>query len=124
MKASTPSSRRNHDPGTAAVSRAQLQALEVAQPDRATLALRGALTFATAARALAEGGRALAAGAQTRLDLGGLERADSAGLACVIALLAHARRAGRHLDVVHWPAGLLALAEVCDVAKLLAQDVA
>jgi phospholipid transport system transporter-binding protein len=92
---------------------------EVVQPDAATLALRGELTFATAARSLAEGSRALAAGTQTRLDLAELTRADSAGLACVIALAAHARRTGRHLDVVHWPAGLLALAAVCDVANLL-----
>lgn len=100
-------------------SRGQFAAAEVVQADAATLALRGELTFATAARSLAEGGRALAAGTQTRLDLAGLTRADSAGLACVIALAAHARRAGRRLDVVHWPAGLLALAEVCDVAAML-----
>lgn len=84
-----------------------------------TLALRGELTFATAARALADGARALAAGQQTRLDLTGLTRADSAGLACMVALAAQARRAGRQLVVVNWPAGLLALAEVCGVAPLL-----
>ncbi|HET7931922.1 MAG TPA: STAS domain-containing protein [Rhodanobacteraceae bacterium] len=100
--------------------RGQLASTEVVQPDTATLALRGELTFATAARSLAEGSRALTAGTQTRLDLAGLTRADSAGLACVIALAAHARKAGRRLEIVHWPAGLLALAEVCDVAELFA----
>ncbi|HET7562360.1 MAG TPA: STAS domain-containing protein [Rhodanobacteraceae bacterium] len=99
-------------------ARGQVASSEVVQADAATLAVHGELTFATAARSLAEGRRALAAGTQTRLDLAGLTRADSAGLACVIALAAHARRAGRRLDVVHWPAGLLALAEVCDVAVL------
>lgn len=89
------------------------------QPNRETLALSGALTFATAARAFAEGGRALAAGAQTRLDLAGVTRADSAGLACVLALAANASRAGRRLAVVHWPEGLRALAAVCDVETLL-----
>lgn len=93
--------------------------LSLTQPDPDTLALSGALTFATAARALAEGGRALAAGAQTRLDLSGLARADSAGLACVLALAAVASRAGRRLGVVHWPEGLRALADVCDAATLL-----
>lgn len=88
-------------------------------PDRDTLALSGALTFATAARAFAEGSRALESGAQTRLDLGGLARADSAGLACVLGLAAVTSRAGRHLGVVHWPEGLRALAEVCDVETLL-----
>jgi len=88
-----------------------------------TLALSGALTFATAARAFAEGTRALAAGAQTRLDLGGVTRVDSAGLACVLGLAAAASRAGRRLGVVHWPEGLRALAAVCDVETLLDRSV-
>ena len=86
---------------------------------RDTLALSGALTFASAARALADAGRALAAGAQTRLDLSGLTRADSAGLACVIALLAQAARDGRRLQVVNPPEGLRALADVCGARGLL-----
>ena len=93
--------------------------VEFDTPDRDTLALSGALTFATAARAFAEGGRALASGVQTRLDLAGVTRADSAGLACVLALAVHASRAGRRLAVVHWPEGLRALAAVCDVETLL-----
>jgi len=93
-------------------------------PDRDTLALSGALTFATAARAFADGSRALHSGAQTRLDLAGVARADSAGLACVLGLAAVTSRAGRRLGVVHWPEGLRALAEVCDVAGLLDQPAA
>ena len=91
----------------------------LATPDRDTLALSGVLTFATAAHAFAEGSRALRAGAQTRLDLAGLDRADSAGLACVLGLAAIASRAGRRLGVVHWPEGLRALAAVCDVERFL-----
>jgi phospholipid transport system transporter-binding protein len=94
-------------------------AVTIDQSDRDTLALRGALTFTTAARAFAEGGQALAAGAQTRLDLAGLTRADSAGLACVLALAADASRAGRTLRVEHWPEGLRSLAAVCDAEALL-----
>jgi phospholipid transport system transporter-binding protein len=94
-------------------------AIRLSTPDRATLALSGVLTFATAARALAAGQRALAAGEQTRLDLAGITRADSAGLACVLVLAATARRAGRRLEVVRWPEGLHALAAVCDVAGML-----
>ena len=105
--------------GTDPVPRIQPGALTLAQPDADTLALAGALTFATAARAFAEGARSLADGTQTRLDLSGITRADSAGLACVLALAARASRAGRRLGVVHWPEGLRALAEVCDVANLL-----
>jgi phospholipid transport system transporter-binding protein len=98
--------------------------IALATPDRDTLALSGALTFATAARAFAEGIRALEAGAQTRLDLSGLSRADSAGLACVLGLAAAASRAGRRLGVVNWPAGLRALAAVCGVESLLDQPAA
>jgi phospholipid transport system transporter-binding protein len=98
-------------------------AVTLGTPDGDTLALSGALTFETAARAFAEGGRALASGVQTRLDLAGVTRVDSAGLACVLALAANASRAGRRLAVVHWPEGLRALAAVCDVETLLGRSV-
>ncbi|MEN6540812.1 MAG: STAS domain-containing protein, partial [Mizugakiibacter sp.] len=62
---------------------------------------------------------ALDDGAQPRLDLGDVAAADSAGLACVLALLARARRAGRALAVANLPAHLRALARVCDVEALL-----
>ena len=101
------------------MARVQPCALTLAQPDADTLALVGTLTFATAAQAFAQATRVLANGAQTRLDLSGLTRADSAGLACVLALAAGVSRAGRPLGVVHWPEGLRALADVCDVADLL-----
>lgn len=95
------------------------ECVTVAESGQDTLAVSGSLTFATAARALAEGNRMLASGARTRLDLSGLTRADSAGLACVLALAATASRAGCRLGVVNWPEGLHALAEVCDATGLL-----
>ena len=88
-------------------------------PDRDTLAISGALTFANAATAFDRAARALRDGAQTRLDLSGIDRADSAGLACVLALLAEASRAGRVLRVSNLPESLRALAEVCDAGVLL-----
>jgi phospholipid transport system transporter-binding protein len=95
------------------------QRARLAQLDADTLAVSGELTFASAADAFADGGRALAAGRPTRLDLRGITRADSAGLACLLALAVNASRAGRRLAVVNWPEGLRSLAEVCDVADLL-----
>jgi phospholipid transport system transporter-binding protein len=95
-------------------------AVRIGQSGGDTLALTGELTFGTVTAAFAEGSRMLAAGAQTRLDLAGITRADSAGLACVLALAATASRNGRRrLGVVNWPEGLRALAAVCDVAELL-----
>jgi len=100
-------------------AKTRVDTVSLDESDRDTLALSGALTFATAARAFTDGGRALASGVQTRLDLAGVTCADSAGLACVLALAANASRAGRRLMVVHWPEGLRALAAVCDVEALL-----
>lgn len=94
-------------------------AVDCQTPDSDTLALSGALTFATAARAYEAATAALERAAQTRLDLSGLTRTDSAGLACVLALLAQASRAGRALRVANAPESLRALAEVCDTRGLL-----
>jgi phospholipid transport system transporter-binding protein len=85
-----------------------------------TLALSGALVFATAGEALAEAGAALARGRQTRLDLAGVTGADSAGLACVLALMADAHGRGRDLRVLNLPVGMRALAVVSEVDGLLA----
>jgi len=92
------------------------------QLDRAvpgTLGVRGVLSFETAAAALAAISTALAAEPVARLDLAGVEHADSAGLACVLAVQAEARRLGRELQVIHVPAGMRALAQVCEVESLV-----
>ena len=77
------------------------------------------LSFDTAAAALEGIGAALAATPVTQLDLAGVERSDSAGLACVLAALAEARRLGRPLVVENIPAGMRALAQVCEVDILV-----
>ncbi|HET6806833.1 MAG TPA: STAS domain-containing protein [Frateuria sp.] len=83
------------------------------------LGVRGVLSFDTAAAALEAIAAALVAGSVTRLDLAGVERSDSAGLACVLAVQAEARRLGRALVVEHMPAGMRALARVCEVDALV-----
>lgn len=84
-----------------------------------TLGVDGVLSFGTAAAALADIGAALAAGPVERLDLAGVVRADSAGLACVLAVQAEAQRLGRPLAVVNMPEGMRALAQVCEVEALV-----
>jgi phospholipid transport system transporter-binding protein len=84
-----------------------------------TLGVSGALTFATAASALEAARAELDRSGQTTLDLGGVTHADSAGLATLLALLAHARTQGKTLAVTHTPEGLLALARVSGVENLL-----
>ena len=99
---------------TAAVAAFQLA---VAAPG--TLALSGELNFETADAAWRATRAAIAQGAQVRLDLAGVRQSDSAGLSCVIAVLAESARRGAGLQVVHIPAGMLALARVCEVDRLL-----
>jgi phospholipid transport system transporter-binding protein len=98
------------------VSAAAFQ-LERASPD--TLALSGVLSFDTAAAALKAIGAALVAEQVERLDLAGVERSDSAGLACVLAAQAQARQLGRRLVVENMPEGMRALAQVCEVDVLV-----
>jgi len=79
-----------------------------------TVSVSGALTFATAAAAL-EAIRAALPGRQV-LDLAGVERSDSAGLACVLAVLAPN---GGKVRVTHIPQGMQQLTKVCEVDHLL-----
>jgi phospholipid transport system transporter-binding protein len=82
-----------------------------------TISVSGELTFATAEKALVDVRAAVSrAGGATTLDLGGVGRADSAGLACVLAILAQAPG----LAVAHVPEGMRALARVCDIEPMLA----
>ena len=85
----------------------------------ATLGVTGVLDFETAAPALRAIQFTLATSQVTRLDLAGVSRCDSAGLACVLAAVAEASRHGRELRVIHMPAGMQALASVCEVDGLI-----
>lgn len=92
--------------------------LSVAQAE--TLGVSGALTFGTARDALAAIDLALRQDPRRQLDLSAVQVCDSAGLACVLAVLAQAGQRGQALQVIHPPAGMLALARVCEVESLLA----
>ncbi|MEO8809239.1 MAG: STAS domain-containing protein [Rhodanobacter sp.] len=85
----------------------------------ATLGVRGELTFDNAAAALLAISAALVAGNAVRLDLVEVRHCDSAGLACVLAVAAEAGRRGAPLQVSGMPAGMRALARVCEVDRLL-----
>ncbi|GAB3024994.1 MULTISPECIES: STAS domain-containing protein [Oleiagrimonas] len=87
------------------------------QPD--TLAVSGPLTFATAARAYGQGIERMSRGETRVLDLAGVPAADSAGLACVLAWMAHARRRGATLQVENLPRSMYLLAEISDAEPLL-----
>lgn len=88
-------------------------------PDR--YAVRGALTFASAQRALTTGLAAFAAshGAQIEVDLSEVGASDSAGLAVLIEWLAWARRNARELRFASVPEALRAIARICELDALL-----
>lgn len=85
------------------------------------LAASGVLTFATATRAWAQMRSAMAAAQRPprQLDLAGIRHSDSAGLSCVLAVVAEAERDGLGLTVLNMPEGMHALAQVCGVGQLL-----
>ncbi|HEU4671071.1 MAG TPA: STAS domain-containing protein [Dyella sp.] len=87
-----------------------------------TLAVRGVLTFDTAKAAWQSLRERLDRGGLQVLDLTAVEHSDSAGLACVLAVLAEAGRRGRPPRVHGLPAGMRRLAQVCEVESLLATD--
>jgi phospholipid transport system transporter-binding protein len=94
-------------------------AVQVSAGTPGTLAVSGVLSFDTAALALRAIQAALAQGPVAKLDLAGVRHSDSAGLSCVLAVAAEAARRGHALQVIHMPAGMQVLAQVCEVDRLL-----
>ena len=84
-------------------------------------AVRGAMTFATAARLHAVGLAALGASHEARLvlDCAGVGDADSAGLAVLVDWLAWARAAGKELQLKNVPSKLLDIARISELDELL-----
>jgi phospholipid transport system transporter-binding protein len=88
------------------------------------LSAAGPLTFATARAARLAGLAAVRAASQAlQIDCAGITHADSAGLAVVLDWLAAARLAGRPLRLTGLPEGLMALARISEVERLLTQGV-
>jgi len=81
-------------------------------------AIAGALTFATVAE-LQPRGLGDASGAAVVLDLAGIERTDSAGLALMIGWLRDARKRGVDLRLRNIPAQMLAIAATTSLDSLL-----
>ena len=84
--------------------------------------LSGELGFDDAARLLAEGDRAFGSLQAVEVDLAGVTRADSAGLALLIEWALAAREAGRQLRYRNVPPAIASLAGISDVAELLSPD--
>ena len=86
--------------------------------------LDGTIDFTTARAALAEVAPAVETTPGLVIDLGGIRRSNSAGLALIVEWLGIARRAGHAVTFANVPDGLLQLARVCQVDALLADAAA
>ncbi|MBQ5949458.1 lipid asymmetry maintenance protein MlaB [Massilia sp. ST3] len=79
-----------------------------------------ALTFQTARSALEQGAQAIQAG-ETVLDLGGVQSADSSGVAMLLAWQRRAQAAGQSLSFINVPENVRTLAALYGVDSLLPQ---
>ena len=91
----------------------------VADGGEGRFVLTGDLVFGNAARVLAEGEAAFGDRPRTEIDLAGVGRVDSAGLALLLEWAIAARAAGRVVSYRNLPAGAAALAGISDVSELL-----
>lgn len=92
---------------------------EVTTKAPGVLGVSGLLNFNTAAAATEAIQAALAERSIAQLDLSGVSHADSAGLSCLVTVMAKAASEGRQLKIVHLPVGLQALAKVSEVDHLI-----
>jgi phospholipid transport system transporter-binding protein len=85
------------------------------------LAVRGALTFATARQASEAGLRALKASAarEIEIDCAGVTAADSAGLAVCLLWLSRAQHDGRALHFSNLPASIRALVRISELESVI-----
>lgn len=89
----------------------------------AAIPLQGELTFDTVAKLWQDSDALLAHGTSLVIDLQGVARADSAGLALLVGLLRKAQQNGKSLKFANIPAKLLTIAGVSGVAPFLTQGV-
>jgi phospholipid transport system transporter-binding protein len=100
--------------------------VELVNAGAGRIQVRGALTFATARRARAEGERVLGAPGNTpiEIDCAAVTASDSSGLAVLLDWLVLARRRGRVLRFSGLPEPILAVAQISDVESYLNQGLA
>lgn len=85
------------------------------------IAVRGALGFATAKRALAESAPLMAGEAALTIDLSGVTQADSAGLALLVEWLRLGAAHGRTVRFAGIPEQLQTLIAACGLGTVFAE---
>jgi len=84
-----------------------------------TWRLAGELGFATVTGLLQDTPASFSANGDIKIDLSGVTRADSAGLALLVEWLRESVKAGRSITFLHMPAQMLSIARVSGLADIL-----
>lgn len=92
---------------------------EFAVTEEGRVALEGELSFATAAAALQEGQRLFSDRSSVELDLSGVHRADSAGLAVLLEWIHWAGKHGCKLSLHNIPEQIIAIAQISEAEGML-----
>jgi phospholipid transport system transporter-binding protein len=95
------------------------EAIELEPRGEGRFLLGGALAFETVSDWLQRSSELFGPGQSLRLDLSGITRADSAGLALLLEWLRRARQAGTALTLENVPAQMRSLIEVADLDQVL-----
>ena len=82
-------------------------------------AISGDLTFTTVPELLRSGYGGLGGGGQVQVDLAGITRVDSAGIALLIDLARTVRKRGGDISLLHAPPQLIAIAGVSGLEAVL-----
>lgn len=82
--------------------------------------LSGELGFGTVSRLLKDARTEFSGGNAIEIDLSGVTRADSAGLALLVEWLRVAERSGNSLGFVNMPAQMQSIARICGLDDILA----
>jgi phospholipid transport system transporter-binding protein len=81
--------------------------------------LQGDLGFDSVSSVLAHAGANMLGTARLQVDLAGVTRADSAGLALLVEWLRESEKAGNAIEFINVPAQLLSIARVCGLDEIL-----
>ena len=81
--------------------------------------IEGELGFKSVSGILARAGRLMSSGENIEMDLKGVTRADSAGLALLIEWLREAERAGKSIVFVNVPVQMLSIARISGLDAIL-----
>jgi len=81
--------------------------------------LEGELDYFTVPDVLARSAQRMTGEGPIQVDLKGVSRADSAGLALLVAWLRRSERAGRSISFINVPGQLLSIARVCGLEEIL-----